>query len=191
RAECEHSRFILSVEYPNDKGVVRAMNRELDMSLHASFLDPGGGGKKMNNKQGNGSLGYVMDNASFPSLHEHMPSSSGGSHHVIYTRPILYFNVASPNSSLNGSAIENGNEQVGNAPINVVLASYLTTLRPTSSNIAHLQKLEVNVPNDADYDIWLPLASFHEVNDKIRYMGSFFFKFSSTEGVDSVLRDGP
>ncbi|GJX55613.1 ribonuclease H-like domain-containing protein [Tanacetum coccineum] len=83
-----------------------------------------------------------------------------------------------------------------------------------------------NVPNDADFDIWLPLASVHGVNDrmknslygyfidkrlaflvvewfvlnnwkkhgleKVRLVKDFFlFKFTSTEGVDSVLRDGP
>ncbi|GKA78685.1 multidrug resistance-associated protein 5 [Tanacetum coccineum] len=37
---------------------------------------------------------------------------------------------------------------------------------------ANLQKLAANVLNDADYDVWLPLASVHE-------------------GVDSMLRNGP
>ncbi|GJS18623.1 hypothetical protein Tco_0413095, partial [Tanacetum coccineum] len=49
-------------------------------------------------------------------------------------------------------------------------------LSPTPLTKAKLQKLETNVPNDANYDVWLPLASVHE--------------FSSSEGVDSVLRDG-
>ncbi|GKB02342.1 hypothetical protein Tco_0830431 [Tanacetum coccineum] len=30
------------------------------------------------------------------------------------------------------------------------------------------RKLEANLPNDSDYDIWLPLASVHEVNDRIK-----------------------
>nr|GEW87038.1 ribonuclease H-like domain-containing protein [Tanacetum cinerariifolium] len=29
-------------------------------------------------------------------------------------------------------------------------------------------KLEENVPNDANYDVWLPLASVHEVNDRVK-----------------------
>ncbi|GJX85084.1 putative ribonuclease H-like domain-containing protein [Tanacetum coccineum] len=39
-------------------------------------------------------------------------------------------------------------------------------------NEANLQKLNDNVPNNADYDVWSPLASVHE-------------------GINSVLRDGP
>ncbi|GJW86997.1 hypothetical protein Tco_0162337 [Tanacetum coccineum] len=48
--------------------------------MRVGFLDPGGGGKKKNNtKQGNGSSGSLMaDVESFPSLHDHMVSSSGG-----------------------------------------------------------------------------------------------------------------
>ncbi|GKB10689.1 RNA-directed DNA polymerase, eukaryota, reverse transcriptase zinc-binding domain protein [Tanacetum coccineum] len=42
---------------------------------------------------------------------------------------------------------------------------------------ANLRKLDVGVPIDVDYDVWLPLALVHE--------------FSSTKGVDLVLRDGP
>nr|GEY70129.1 hypothetical protein [Tanacetum cinerariifolium] len=36
---------------------------------------------------------------------------------------------------------------------------------PISFINANLRKLEVNVPNDADYDVWLPLSSIDEVND--------------------------
>nr|GEW29070.1 hypothetical protein [Tanacetum cinerariifolium] len=53
-----------------------------------------------------------------------------------------------------------------------------------------------NVPNGADYDIWLPLALVHEVNDwmkkslyRIKFF--FFFKFASIAGVEYVLRNGP
>ncbi|GJZ40980.1 hypothetical protein Tco_0587866 [Tanacetum coccineum] len=55
--------------------------------------------------------------------------------------------------------------------------SYANKLSPTSLIKANIQKLDANVLNDADFDIWLPLALVHE--------------FSSTKGVDSVLRDGP
>ncbi|GKA13769.1 zinc knuckle CX2CX4HX4C containing protein [Tanacetum coccineum] len=54
---------------------------------------------------------------------------------------------------------------------------YANMLSPTSLTKADLQKLDANVPNDAHFDIWLPLTLVHE--------------FSSTEGVDSVFRDGP
>ncbi|GJV04847.1 hypothetical protein Tco_1338416 [Tanacetum coccineum] len=76
-----------------------------------------------------------------------------GSHHFIITGSILYFNVASPNSSPNVSAIKNGSEQVGNTHVNMVPLSYATKLRPTSSTMANLRKLEANVPSDADYDV--------------------------------------
>nr|GEV62726.1 zinc knuckle CX2CX4HX4C [Tanacetum cinerariifolium] len=136
----------------------------------------GGGGKKMNNKQGNDSLGSIMDNASFPPLYEHMPSSYGGKFRVEhatttsikiirnagcvstwFTDSIPMLNtttpICEPSKVADEINKENENERVGNTPVNVVPLSYPTTLRPTSSNIAHLQKLEVNVPNDADYDI--------------------------------------
>nr|GFB84653.1 hypothetical protein [Tanacetum cinerariifolium] len=29
-------------------------------------------------------------------------------------------------------------------------------------SMANLHKLKANVPNDVDYDVWLPLASIHE-----------------------------
>nr|GEV73809.1 hypothetical protein [Tanacetum cinerariifolium] len=52
-----------------------------------------------------------------------------------------------------------------------------------------------NVPNDVDYDVWLPLDSVYEEKYGLKKVtlvkGFFFFKFSSTEGVDLVLRDGP
>ncbi|GKC02715.1 primary amine oxidase-like protein [Tanacetum coccineum] len=56
-------------------------------------------------------------------------------------------------------------------------SSYANKPGPTSVTKANLRKLKANVPNDADYDVWLPLALVHE--------------FSSIEGVDSVLRNGP
>ncbi|GKG14234.1 hypothetical protein Tco_0353834, partial [Tanacetum coccineum] len=52
--------------------------------------------------------------------------------------------------------------------INVVPSSYANKLSPKSLTKANLRKLEANVPNVVDYDIWLPLASFHEVNDQMK-----------------------
>ncbi|GKD55082.1 hypothetical protein Tco_1288469 [Tanacetum coccineum] len=78
-------------------------------------------------------------------------------------------------SSSNSSAIENGSEQVGNTPVNVVLLSYATKLRPTFSTMANLRKLEANVPNDADYKVWLPLDSVYEINDKIKNSLYWYF----------------
>ncbi|GJZ08937.1 putative ribonuclease H-like domain-containing protein [Tanacetum coccineum] len=46
--------------------------------------------------------------------------------------------------------------------------SYANKFSPTSLTKANLRKFEANVPNDADFDIWLPLASVHEVNDRMK-----------------------
>ncbi|GJW31755.1 retrovirus-related pol polyprotein from transposon TNT 1-94 [Tanacetum coccineum] len=65
--------------------------------------------------------------------------------------------------------------------VNALLQSFPFILcneaKPTSLTKDNLRKLEANVLNDAYYDVWLPFASVHE--------------FSSIEGVDSVLRNGP
>ncbi|GJV95270.1 hypothetical protein Tco_1546847 [Tanacetum coccineum] len=67
-------------------------------------------------------------------------------------------------------------------------------LNPMPLTKANLRKLDVDVPNNADYDIWLPLASVDEEKYGFKKVttvkGFFFFQFSSNEAVDSVLRDG-
>ncbi|GKA31872.1 hybrid signal transduction histidine kinase M, partial [Tanacetum coccineum] len=99
-----------------------------------------------------------------------------GSPNIIDTGTILYFTLVSPmSSSLNAN--KNRGSKGGTEPVNEVPSSYATKLRPTSSTKANLRKIEANIPQDADYDFWLTLALVHE--------------FSSNEGVDSVLRDGP
>ncbi|GJS83759.1 zinc knuckle CX2CX4HX4C containing protein [Tanacetum coccineum] len=60
--------------------------------------------------------------------------------------------------------------------LNTVTASPSnSTAGLTESNIVRLTLLlwpnvvnSVNVPDDADYDVWLPLASVHEVNDRMK-----------------------
>ncbi|GJS29400.1 RNA-directed DNA polymerase, eukaryota [Tanacetum coccineum] len=52
--------------------------------------------------------------------------------------------------------------------MNEVSPSYAHKLSPTSLTKANLWKLDADVPNDADYDIWLPLASVHEVSDRMK-----------------------
>ncbi|GJS51427.1 (E)-beta-ocimene synthase, chloroplastic-like protein [Tanacetum coccineum] len=47
-------------------------------------------------------------------------------------------------------------------------SSYAQKLSLTPFTKVNLRKLDVGFPNDADYDIWLPLASFHEVSDRMR-----------------------
>ncbi|GJT44181.1 zinc knuckle CX2CX4HX4C containing protein [Tanacetum coccineum] len=65
-------------------------------------------------------------------------------------------------------------------------------------DVANLQKLDVNVPDDTDYNVWLPLAMVYEVNDRIKnsLYGYFIGKrlafsiFASIEGVEYVLHNG-
>ncbi|GJW75602.1 zinc knuckle CX2CX4HX4C containing protein [Tanacetum coccineum] len=52
--------------------------------------------------------------------------------------------------------------------INVVPSSYANKLSPKPSTKANLQKLEANVPNGTNYDVWLPLNSVYEVNDRMK-----------------------
>ncbi|GKG26862.1 hypothetical protein Tco_0402565, partial [Tanacetum coccineum] len=52
--------------------------------------------------------------------------------------------------------------------MNETPSSYANKLSPTSLTKANLRKLEANVPYDADYDIGLPLASVHEVNERMK-----------------------
>ncbi|GJW34268.1 reverse transcriptase domain-containing protein [Tanacetum coccineum] len=59
--------------------------------------------------------------------------------------------------------------------INVVPLSYANNLSPKSLTKANLQKLEANVPNGADYDVWLPLASVHEVHGRMKNFLHMYF----------------
>ncbi|GKD75977.1 ribonuclease H-like domain-containing protein, partial [Tanacetum coccineum] len=90
---------------------------------------------------------------------------------------------------------KNGSEQVGDEVMKEIPASYANKLSPTSLTKANLREVDATVPNDANYYVWLPLASVHEEKYGLKKVtlvkGIFFYKFSSTEGVDSVLRDGP
>ncbi|GKC21343.1 zinc knuckle CX2CX4HX4C containing protein [Tanacetum coccineum] len=58
--------------------------------------------------------------------------------------------------------------QVGNNLANKFTSSFASKLSPTSLVKDNLWKLVANVPNNVDYDIWIPLASLHEVNDRMK-----------------------
>nr|GEZ16808.1 hypothetical protein [Tanacetum cinerariifolium] len=49
-----------------------------------------------------------------------------------------------------------------------ILTSYANKLSSTSLTKANLRKLDANVQNGADYDVWLPLDLVHNVNDRIK-----------------------
>ncbi|GJV85665.1 hypothetical protein Tco_1525563 [Tanacetum coccineum] len=74
--------------------------------------------------------------------------------------------IVSPNPS-GSSNVQTGIPTVNTGPIPLP-SSYTTKLSSTSLTKANLWKLEVNAPNDANYDIWLPLASVHKVNDRMK-----------------------
>ncbi|GJT68554.1 hypothetical protein Tco_1020034 [Tanacetum coccineum] len=78
--------------------------------------------------------------------------------------------IGSASQSAEVIAAPNGIPVTPTTPVNVG-----TPMSPMSLTKSNLQKLDANVPNGVGYDVWLPLASVH--------------KFSSTEGVDTVLRD--
>ncbi|GKD90902.1 hypothetical protein Tco_1366409, partial [Tanacetum coccineum] len=46
--------------------------------------------------------------------------------------------------------------------------SYANKLSPTSVTKSNLRKLDANVPNDANYYFWLPLALVHDVSDRMK-----------------------
>ncbi|GKG00336.1 hypothetical protein Tco_0302026, partial [Tanacetum coccineum] len=88
---------------------------------------------------------------------------------MVNTLPFSYFNVVSPSSSsLNNSTNKDGGEHVSNEIVNEFPSSYATKLSLTFLNRANIRKLKANVPNDADCDVWLPLASIHDVNDRTK-----------------------
>ncbi|GKF59395.1 hypothetical protein Tco_0176181 [Tanacetum coccineum] len=74
--------------------------------------------------------------------------------------------------------------------MNKLSSSYANKLSPESLTKANLRKLEVNVLNGDDCDVWLHVASVHEEKyglEKVTLVkGFFFFKFASIEGVDYV-----
>ncbi|GJX45426.1 hypothetical protein Tco_0262102 [Tanacetum coccineum] len=77
-----------------------------------------------------------------------------------------FFNVV---NMVPTSSNKNGSEKVGNEPVmNETSSSSANKLSPTSLTKANLRKLKANVPYDVDYDVGLPLASAHEVKDRIK-----------------------
>nr|GEY41178.1 hypothetical protein [Tanacetum cinerariifolium] len=70
--------------------------------------------------------------------------------------------TADQDVAMTKNPIQLGTYHVGNTPVYVVPPLYATKLRLTSLTMANLRKLKANVPNDVDYDVWLPLDSVHE-----------------------------
>ncbi|GJX47130.1 ribonuclease H-like domain-containing protein [Tanacetum coccineum] len=152
-------------------------------SLHVSmfkygFLDSGGGiGTK---KKSNGNTATV-----------------GSTSQVVEVNDVV--SSGNPDAT---SALDNDSNriQVGHeSAMKETPISYANKLSPTSLTKANLRKLDANVPIDDDYDLAFLVLEWFIRNNWEKYglkkitmvKGFFLFKFSSTEGVDSVLKDGP
>nr|GEU71995.1 hypothetical protein [Tanacetum cinerariifolium] len=123
-----------------------AVNYDNQGAIHLSFLDlEGGGGRK---KQGNVIVlfGSCYDSA-FPSL-----SNDAG---IICSQDV---------GLKEGNTINIGStSQVAKGTPSGNPTSYANKLIPASLAKDNVRKLDSSVPNDADYDIWLPLDLVHEV----------------------------
>ncbi|GKD04921.1 hypothetical protein Tco_1179895 [Tanacetum coccineum] len=72
---------------------------------------------------------------------------------------ILFVNVV---NVVPTSTNKNGSEQVGDESVmKEITTSYANKLSPMSLTKANLWKLDAIMPNDVNYDVWLPLASVH------------------------------
>ncbi|GJR85269.1 hypothetical protein Tco_0209280 [Tanacetum coccineum] len=126
--------------------------------MKAVFLDPEKGGKK-SNKQGkqsvgkknntNGLFGLGLSSA-FPSLVD----DNGNDNGTVHVQEEMWGSIV--------NAIVVSSEPVLNS------SSYAHKLSPTSLTKANLRKINVDVPNDVDYHILLPLDSVHEVSDRMK-----------------------
>ncbi|GJW17375.1 probable protein S-acyltransferase 23 [Tanacetum coccineum] len=88
------------------------------------------------------------------------------------------------------SPIKSGSEKVGDEHVmNENPSSYASILSPTSLSKKNLWKLEANVPKDADYDVWLPLASVHEVNDRLKNSLYGWIKLDVYENCTPMMLD--
>nr|GEU48809.1 hypothetical protein [Tanacetum cinerariifolium] len=81
--------------------------------------------------------------------------------------------TASTNSNATRHSSSHNGSNTGEHVMNEAPSSYAKKLSPTSLTKANLRKLEANVPNDADYGVWLPLASIHEYPDDVRLVYEF------------------
>ncbi|GJX65409.1 retrovirus-related pol polyprotein from transposon TNT 1-94 [Tanacetum coccineum] len=156
--KCEECESVDSTKY---RGMIVG-NKEKNMELNMEFptLETSVG-KKANEPIGvthvlvTESLGSFNDATLYNDVSTEAPNTTG-----------LMFNVVNSETT---SPNQNGSDRVGNEPdMNKFPSSYANKLSPESFTKANLRKLEVNVPNSDDYDLWLPLASVHEVNDRMK-----------------------
>ncbi|GJW70295.1 hypothetical protein Tco_0127212 [Tanacetum coccineum] len=125
--------------------------------VKAGFLDSGGGGQKKKKNKNDRALGDAcLDHPSKVN-----DGTNVGSNNTVGT------STFDPSGTPNATNAPNVSEQVGNErDTNEISSSYTNKLSPTSVTKANLQILDATVPNDADDDVWLPLALVYEVNDR-------------------------
>ncbi|GJX15672.1 hypothetical protein Tco_0216504 [Tanacetum coccineum] len=146
--------------------------------LKYGFLDSGGCGGKKKQSNVNVTIGSCLD-SSFPSL-----SDVAGTIHSqdVGLKKGNTINVGSTSQVDEGTAIPtthvpsgtaDATSALGNAStpnegghesvVKEIPSSYANKLSPTSLTKADLQKLDANLPNNYDYNNWLPLVKFHDV----------------------------
>ncbi|GJW87988.1 RNA-directed DNA polymerase, eukaryota [Tanacetum coccineum] len=173
----EEMRFLETSTARMTQDDVYIINKKID-------LGGGSGTKKKSNMIG--MSGSNVD-FGFPSLSQVAGTtrdqdwglSEGNTITICSTGHVAEVNVVSCDTPNATSVLGNGSNsiEVGHeSAIKETPTSYATKLSSMSLTKTNLRKLDANVLNYVDYDVWLPLASVH--------------KFSSTEVVDSVLRDG-
>ncbi|GJS03064.1 hypothetical protein Tco_0319572 [Tanacetum coccineum] len=126
--------------------------------LKAGFSDSGGGGRKKKKSNTNVLIGSCSE-YKFPSL-----SVGAGK---VHTRDggVQEGNDGNYRATRHVHEVTNDgnpNEVDLKSVMKEAPSTYANKLSLTSLTKANLQKLDANVPNDADFDIWLPLASVHE-----------------------------
>ncbi|GKC72706.1 zinc knuckle CX2CX4HX4C containing protein [Tanacetum coccineum] len=136
--------------------------------IKAGFLDAGGGGKKKNNTHGE-QPARKKDNTNglgFGSGFSSLVDDIGTVHGQVSDM----YDVNAISGSVVGQVPESnvvkisGNDPSNIGPISVTnSSSYANKLSPSSLTKPNLWKLDANVSKEASYDVWLPLASVHEV----------------------------
>nr|GEW81647.1 zinc knuckle CX2CX4HX4C [Tanacetum cinerariifolium] len=131
------------------------------LMLRARFLDLGGGGGKKKKKKKKSNTEVLIGSCSeyeFSSLSVgvgKVHTQDGGVHEGNNGNDGATEQVHEVTND--GNPNETGLESImKEAP-----STYANKLSHTSLTKANIRKLDANVPNDADFDIWLPLASVH------------------------------
>nr|GEY29526.1 hypothetical protein [Tanacetum cinerariifolium] len=102
-----------------------------------------------------------------------------GNKMAVFNEPIGSQNVATRSANVSTHDPNTTRQDGGLKERNIVChefmkeipASYANKLSLTSLTKANLQKLDANVPNDVDYDVWLPLASVNEKVTMVKGVG--------------------